>query len=124
MKKVLVTGISGYVGQHCAAELLKKGYAVRGSVRNITKADDVINGIKKEVDPKGNLEFCELDLMKDKGWEKAMEGCEYVLHVASPFVVKEPKDEKTWTDFAANLHPVLDSEQICESKIEKSDDKD
>jgi dihydroflavonol-4-reductase len=30
MKKVLVTGISGFVGQHCAAELLRKGYAVRG----------------------------------------------------------------------------------------------
>jgi dihydroflavonol-4-reductase len=53
----------------------------------------VINGIKKEIDPKGNLEFCELDLMKDEGWDKAMEGCDYVLHIASPFVVKVPKDE-------------------------------
>ena len=93
MKKVLVTGISGFVGQHCAAELLKKGYAVRGSVRNFSKTDEVLNGIKKEIDPKGKLEFCELDLMKDDGWEKSMEGCDYVLHVASPFVVKEPKDE-------------------------------
>jgi dihydroflavonol-4-reductase len=93
MKKVLVTGVSGYLGQHCAAELLKKGYAVRGSVRSLSKTNEVINGIKKEVDPKGNLEFCELDLMKDDGWENAMVGCDYVLHVASPFVVKEPKDE-------------------------------
>jgi len=93
MKKVLVTGISGFVGQHCAAELLKKGYAVRGSVRSLSKTDEVVNGIKKEIDPKGNLEFCELDLMKDAGWDKAMEGCDYVLHVASPFVVKVPKDE-------------------------------
>jgi len=93
MKKVLVTGISGFVGQHCAAELLKKGYAVRGSVRSLSKTDEVVNGIKKEIDPKGNLEFCELDLMKDAGWDKAMEGCDYVLHVASPFVIKVPKDE-------------------------------
>ena len=93
MKKVLVTGISGFVGQHCAAELLKKGYAVRGSVRSLSKNDEVINGIKKEVDPKGNLEFCVLDLLKDEGWDKAMEGCDFVLHVASPFVVKVPKDE-------------------------------
>jgi len=93
MKKVLVTGISGFVGQHCAAELLKKGYAVRGSVRSLSKTDEVINGIKKEIDPKGNLEFCELDLMKDEGWDKAMEGCDFVLHIASPFVVKVPKDE-------------------------------
>jgi dihydroflavonol-4-reductase len=93
MKRVLVTGITGFVGQHCAAELLKKGYAVRGSVRSLSKTDEVVNGIKKEIDPKGNLEFCELDLMKDAGWDKAMEGCDYVLHVASPFVVKVPKDE-------------------------------
>jgi len=93
MNKVLVTGISGFVGQHCAVELLKKGYAVRGSVRSLSKTDEVINGIKKEIDPKGNLEFCELDLMKDEGWDKAMEGCDYVLHIASPFVVKVPKDE-------------------------------
>ncbi|MEI6095473.1 MAG: aldehyde reductase [Gammaproteobacteria bacterium] len=93
MKKVLVTGISGFVGQHCAAELLKKGYAVRGSVRSLSKTDEVVNGIKKEIDPKGNLEFCELDLMKDAGWDEAMKGCDYVLHVASPFVIKVPKDE-------------------------------
>ena len=93
MKKVLVTGISGFVGQHCAAELLKKGYAVKGSVRSLSKIEEVINGINKEVDPKGNLEFCELDLMKDAGWDKAMEGCDFILHVASPFVVKVPKDE-------------------------------
>ena len=93
MKKVLVTGISGFVGQHCAAELLKKGYAVRGSVRSLSKTDEVVKGIIKEIDPKGNLEFCELNLMKDAGWDKAMEGCDYVLHVASPFVVKVPKDE-------------------------------
>ena len=93
MKRVLVTGISGYVGQHCAAELLKSGYSVRGSVRSLSKSDDVTEGIKKVIDPKGNLEYCELNLMKDEGWEKAMDGCDYVLHVASPFVNSEPKDE-------------------------------
>ena len=93
MKKVLVTGISGFVGQHCAAELLKNGFAVRGSVRSLSRTAKVENGIKSEIDPKGNLTFCELDLMKDEGWDIAMEGCDYVLHVASPFVVKAPKDE-------------------------------
>ncbi|MFT7588563.1 MAG: dihydroflavonol-4-reductase [Limisphaerales bacterium] len=93
MKKVLVTGISGYVGQHCAAELLKNGYSVRGSVRSLSKVDEVTKGIEKVIDPKGNLEFCELNLTKDEGWEEAMQGCSYVLHVASPYVSKVPKDE-------------------------------
>tara|TARA_B110000037_G_scaffold196172_1_gene233163 strand:- start:1593 stop:2597 length:1005 start_codon:yes stop_codon:yes gene_type:complete len=88
-KKVLLTGISGFVGQHCAVELLKNGYTVRGSVRNLSKEQEV----RKGIDAKNNLEFCELDLLSDQGWDKAMEGCDYVLHVASPFVIAEPKDE-------------------------------
>lgn len=92
MKKVLVTGISGYVGQHCAAELLKNGYAVRGSLRSLTKADKITEAIKKEVDPKGNIEYCELNLLEDTGWDKAMDSCDFVLHVASPFVTSEPKN--------------------------------
>ncbi len=93
MKKVLVTGISGFVGQHCAVELLKNGYQVRGSVRSLSRKEEVIKGIKKEIDPKDNLEFCELNLLNDSGWKDAMHGCDYVLHVASPFVIAEPKNE-------------------------------
>lgn len=93
MKKVLLTGISGYIGQHCAVELLKHGYAVRGSVRSLSKSEEVSQAIEKQVDPKGNLEYCELDLLRDAGWDQAMAGCDYVLHVASPFVSRQPKDE-------------------------------
>lgn len=93
MKKVLLTGISGYIGQHCAVELLKSGYAVRGSVRSLSKSENTTEVIKKHIDPKGNLEFYELNLLKDKGWDEAMRGCDYVLHVASPFVSSQPKDE-------------------------------
>ena len=95
-KKVLLTGISGYIGNHCAVELLKNGYSVRGSVRSFLKKEKVIEAITKEIDPKDNLEFCELDLLEDKGWDKAMEGCEFVLHVASPFINIEPKDENEY----------------------------
>jgi dihydroflavonol-4-reductase len=56
-KKVLITGISGYIGNHCAVELLKSGYSVRGSVRNLSKTEQVINSIKNVVDPKDNLEI-------------------------------------------------------------------
>jgi dihydroflavonol-4-reductase len=33
----------------------------------------------------GNLSFAIADLTKDDGWPAAIGGCEYVLHVASPF---------------------------------------
>lgn len=93
MKKVLLTGISGYIGLHCAVELLKQGYAVKGSIRSLSKAEEVSNTIGKFVELSNNLEFCELDLLKDDGWEKAASDCDYVMHVASPFFSKIPKDE-------------------------------
>ena len=95
-KKVLLTGISGYIANHCAVELLKNGYSVRGSLRSFSKKEKVIDAISREIGPKDNLEFCELDLLNDKGWDKAMEGCEFVLHVASPFEMIEPKDENEY----------------------------
>lgn len=93
MKRVLLTGISGYIGLHCAVELLKQGYVVKGSIRNLSKAKAVTDTIKQHIDPKGNLEFCELDLLQDKGWDEAVGDCDFVMHVASPFFSKVPKDE-------------------------------
>ena len=92
-KKVLVTGVSGFIGHHCVVELLKNGYHVKGSLRNLEKKDEVLNGISKEIEPSDNIEFIKLDLLNDDGWGNAIEGCEFVLHVASPFFVKEPKNE-------------------------------
>ena len=96
MKKVLVTGISGYIGNHCAVELLKNGYSVRGSLRDLSKSEETIKAIKKEITPNDNLDFCKLDLLKDDGWDEAMKGCQYVLHVASPYINFEPKDENLY----------------------------
>lgn len=93
MKKVLLTGVSGYIGLHCAVELLKQGYAVKGSIRSLSKAEKLTNTIKKFINPKGSLEFCELDLLKDDGWDEAVSDCDFVMHVASPFFSRIPKDE-------------------------------
>ncbi len=38
------------------------------------------------------MEFIEANLLSDKGWEKAMEGCDYVMHIASPFSMEEPEN--------------------------------
>ena len=92
MDKVLVTGASGYIASHCIAELLKNGFAVRGSLRNAQRQDEVKNAIKTEADI-SQLEFCELDLLNDTGWDEAVSGCDYVMHVASPLLTKEPNDE-------------------------------
>lgn len=93
MKKVLLTGISGFIGQHCAVELIKQGYIVKGSLRSLSKADKIVTDISKHIDTTGKLEFCALDLLKDDGWDDAMKDVDFVMHVASPFFSKEPKDE-------------------------------
>lgn len=92
MEKVLVTGITGYIGEHCAAELLREGYEVVGTVRSLAKADATRKAISN-VAQTDNLTFVEADLLSDKGWDDAMQGCSYVLHVASPFFLKEPQNE-------------------------------
>ena len=56
------------------------------------KIDGYITGLpvfSKEA--KNNLEFCKLDLTSDEGWEDAMDGCTYVLHVASPVSIQGTK---------------------------------
>ena len=91
--RVLVTGVSGWIAQFCAVELIKNGYRVKGSLRDKKREQEVLDAIAKEVDPSDHLEFCKLDLLKDDGWDEAMIGCKYVLHVASPFVMAVQKND-------------------------------
>ena len=87
---VLVTGISGWIAQFCAVELLKQGFHVRGSLRDMSRQHEVKQAISTAVDINNNLSFCKLDLLDDNGWDSAMENCTYALHVASPFIIEEP----------------------------------
>ncbi|WP_173923260.1 aldehyde reductase [Agromyces sp. Marseille-P2726] len=90
---VLVTGGSGFIGAHCIVALLREGYRVRTTVRSPTRADAVRAMVRVGgADPAG-VEFATADLMRDGGWREAADGARFVLHVASPFPVRQPKDE-------------------------------
>jgi dihydroflavonol-4-reductase len=52
----------------------------------------VRSAISSQVDPEDRLAVMAADLMNDDGWPEAIAGCDYVLHVASPFPPKQPKD--------------------------------
>lgn len=90
---VLLTGISGFLGSHIALQLLQAGYKVRGSVRNLNRCDEVRETMAAHGANTDNLEFVVLDLLKDAGWDDAMEGVKYLQHTASPFVTTMPDDE-------------------------------
>jgi nucleoside-diphosphate-sugar epimerase len=91
---VLVTGGTGFIGVHCILQLLKEGYQVRTTVRSLKRQGEVLDMLKRGgVEPGNTLTFIEADLLSDKGWPEAVAGCDYVLHVASPFPAGEPKDE-------------------------------
>ncbi len=89
---VLVTGGSGYIGGWCVAGLLQQGYVVRTTVRDLSKEVAVRASLGKIVNPGNRLAFYAANLTADAGWDEAVTGCDYVLHVASPLGVADPKD--------------------------------
>jgi len=82
--KVLVTGGTGYVARACIAALLEKGYEVRTTVRDPGKRAAVRAAVESGAASGGKLSFVVVDLLADAGWDEAVQGCRYVLHVASP----------------------------------------
>ena len=90
---VLVTGGSGYVAGYCIAELLNNGWRVRSTVRSSAKVKAVRAGISNIGSNVSEIEFVEADLNSDAGWSQATCGAQYVLHVASPVPVTDPKND-------------------------------
>ncbi len=91
---VLVTGGSGFIGAHCILQLAAAGYRVRTTVRSLKREPEVRTMLKQGgADPLDRLSFFSADLTSDEGWPEAAAGCDFVLHVASPFPSGVPKHE-------------------------------
>jgi len=91
---VLVTGGSGFIGSRCIIQLLQDGYRVRTTIRSLDREAGVRSILKTvDIEPGDKLSFVAADLMSDEGWTEAVSGCDYVLHVASPFPPGVPKHE-------------------------------
>ncbi|HLW87497.1 MAG TPA: aldehyde reductase [Terriglobales bacterium] len=94
MSTILVTGGSGFIASHSILQLLAAGHQVRTTVRKLKREPDVRAMLKQGgAEPADRLSFFAADLENDAGWSDAIAGCDYVLHVASPFPSSVPQHE-------------------------------
>jgi nucleoside-diphosphate-sugar epimerase len=91
---VLVTGGSGFIGAHAIVQLLQSGRRVRAMLRSLQHEADVRAMLAAGGIQAGErLCFAQADLSADAGWEAAVAGCDYALHIASPFPTTAPETE-------------------------------
>lgn len=89
---VLVTGGTGFIAGHTILALLKAGYRVRATIRNLERANNLRKTIEENGGDVERLFFAEADLNNDAGWADAVHGCDGIFHIASPFPLDVPKD--------------------------------
>ena len=89
---VLVTGGTGFLAGHCIARLVTGGYQVRFTLRSADRAREVQQNVAAAGVPTQALTFAVADLTSDVNWAQAVAGCDYVLHVASPFPRGGPRN--------------------------------
>lgn len=95
MARVLVTGGTGFVAAHCLIQLAAAGHETRATVRDLAREGDLRAMLRQGgADAAGERPaLVRADLNADEGWAEAAAGCDYVLHVASPFPRTAPRDE-------------------------------
>jgi nucleoside-diphosphate-sugar epimerase len=96
MRTVLVTGGSGFIAGHTILQLLAAGYRVRTTVRSAERESPLRASLQSAgagADSDDALTVNVADLLDDSGWPQAISGCDYVLHLASPFPLGIPAHE-------------------------------
>ena len=93
MEKVLVTGATGYIGLHCIQQLLDQGYAVNGSLRSLERKDEIFKSLESHNTSTEHLKLFSFNLNEDEGWDDGMEGCDYLIHVASPIALERKSED-------------------------------
>ncbi len=106
-KPVCVTGASGFIAAHIVRQLLVQGYSVRGTVRKSPKNYPFLLGLPGASE---RLELVEADLLSNGAYDRAIEGCDYVMHTASPYQINVKNPQTDLVDPAVNgTETVLES---------------
>ncbi|KAK6606751.1 aldehyde reductase protein [Botrytis cinerea] len=105
---VLVTGINGYVGSHVADQLLKAGYRVRGTARDVSKAKNLLN-LWEEQYGKGRVEVVTVPKIGIEGaFDEAVKGVTGIAHVASNMSFS-PNPNDVIPECIAGVNSILNS---------------
>lgn len=81
---ILVTGASGFVASHVVKEFLKRGYKVRGTVRDLNKYSWLVQDLFKTDADKGNFESVQVpDLAAPHAFDEAVKGVSAIVHIAT-----------------------------------------
>lgn len=91
--KVLLTGISGFLGSHTAIQLLENGYEVTGTLRSLDRADAIKTLLARHTRHVDHLRFAQAELTDEQVWFDLTRGMDYVQHVASPNPRELPKHD-------------------------------
>lgn len=85
----MVTGATGYIATWIVKRLLEAGHTVHATLRDPNNATSVVP-LKAiaEAAPQGRLKLFQADLLAVGSFDGAAQGCEVVLHTASPFIVR------------------------------------
>ena len=90
-KFVLITGATGHIGFRTLVTLLEAGYRARVTSRSLASAERLktLPSIKPYADLVETVEIP--DLLADGAFDEAVQGVDYILHLASPL----PDDKHT-----------------------------
>ncbi|WP_257225861.1 MULTISPECIES: aldehyde reductase [unclassified Acinetobacter] len=91
-RQILVTGATGYIASWVIKNLLELGHTVHATVRDLNKTSGFAHLEKIAADTTGTLKLFQANLLDEGAFDSAMQGCDIVIHMASPFVVTNYKD--------------------------------
>ena len=105
---VLVTGGSGYVAGWIIVDLLRRGWTVRATIRDLARGAALRETWAAHA-PLEQLSFHAADLLADRGWDDAAQGATHVIHAASPMPIREYRTHDLIEPARAGTRRVLEA---------------